>query len=385
MKWFFSSDEPLPDQRCVLCGRYSRLITSHLRVCGSCIRQRSDEAKPLIEAAHAKVRGEFGMTVQTPQTAGGVHCPLCARYCTMGEGEIGFCGLRMARGGHLVHLAGTSNRGLLHWYRDPLPTNCVAMGVCAGRYQQGYHNLAVFYGSCSLNCLFCQNWHYRDLLPSKEAIEAIRWSETGKPALPASQHAISATELAAVATSRTFCVCYFGGDPASQMPHALASATKLAEHNVAICWETSGAANPRLMSKAVDLSLRTNGTVKFDLKAYDEHLHLALTGISNWQTLENFRRAAPRIVERPETSLVIASTLLVPGYVDAEEVGRIARFIAECSPHIPYVLLGFAPHFYMSDLPCTSVRHMEEAEAAAREAGLTTIRIGNRHLLSQDY
>jgi pyruvate formate lyase activating enzyme len=139
------------------------------------------------------------------------------------------------------------------------------------------------------------------------------------------------------------------------------------------------------MTKAIDLSFRTNGTVKFDLKAYDEHLHVALTGISNRQTLENFEQAAHRFDERPEIPLVIASTLLVPGYADAEEVRRIARFIAEFNPNIPYALLGFAPHFYMSDLPCTSVRHAKEAESAARAAGLTNIRIGNRHLLSHAY
>jgi pyruvate formate lyase activating enzyme len=259
------------------------------------------------------------------------------------------------------------------------------MGVCAGQQQRGYHNLAVFYGSCSFNCLFCQNWHYRDLLPTKDEVEVARRSKTEKGNSLSPQHAMSADELAAVANSRTFCVCYFGGDPASQMPHALAVSKKLAERNITICWETSGAANPRLMDKAVDLSLRTNGTVKFDLKAYDDHLHTALTGISNRQTLENFERAARRIPERPDLPLVIASTLLVPGYVDPEEVGQIARFIAGFSPHIPYVLLGFAPHFYMPDLSCTSVRHAEEAQTAACDAGLTNVRIGNRQLLSRDY
>jgi pyruvate formate lyase activating enzyme len=385
MRWFFSNDEPLPEQQCVLCGSHSSLIALHLRVCGRCIRQRWDEAKSLIEAAHTKLRQEFGMPPQVPQTEGGVHCSLCARRCIMGEGELGYCGLRMGHGGRLVHMAGIPRRGLLHWYRDPLPTNCVAMGVCAGQKQEGYHNLAVFYGSCTFNCLFCQNWHYRDLLPSEEEVEAVRRSTTGNLDFLSPQHAISADELVAVANSRTFCVCYFGGDPASQMPHALASATKLAKQKVTICWETSGGANPRLMDRALALSLRTNGTVKFDLKAYNEHLHIALTGISNRQTLENFERAARHFDKRSEMPLIIASTLLVPGYVDAEEVGQIARFIAGFSPNIPYVLLGFAPHFYMPDLPCTSVRHAEEAEAAAHSAGLTTVRIGNRHLLSHDY
>jgi len=81
---------------------------------------------------------------------------------------------------------------------------------------------------------------------------------------------------------------------------------------------------------------------------------------------------------------VIASTLLVPGYVDADEVGRIADFIAKLNPAIPYVLLGFAPQFLFPDLPRISVRHAEEAEAAAHAAGLRTVRVGNRHLLFRD-
>jgi len=52
------------------------------------------------------------------------------------------------------------------------------------------------------------------------------------------------------ANPRTFCVCYFGGDPASQMPHALATSRLLAAKGVAICWETAGTANPRLMDRA---------------------------------------------------------------------------------------------------------------------------------------
>jgi len=79
------------------------------------------------------------------------------------------------------------------------------------------------------------------------------------------------------------------------------------------------------------------------------------------------------------------ATYKPPGYVDSEEVGRIVRFIADLGATIPYSLLGFGPNFYMPDLPCTSVRHAEEAEAAARAAGLTRVRVGNRHLLSRDY
>lgn len=121
--------------------------------------------------------------------------------------------------------------------------------------------------------------------------------------------------------------------------------------------------------------------MKFDLKAYDEALHITLTGRSNHQTLKNFKQAGSRFNERPDPPLVIASTLLVPGYVTEDEVKRIAAFIADVNPDIPYALLAFAPQFMMTDLPPTSTDHAEAALRAAQEEGLRNVRVGNQHLL----
>jgi pyruvate formate lyase activating enzyme len=357
-----SESEPL----CAVCLRRSRLISATLGVCGECIRTQRARALDLARVVHGETRRAFGLPLSPPQTADGVPCPLCARECRIGPSERGYCGLRSASKGRLVHFGGTPRRGLLHWYRDPLPTNCVADWVCPGCRQAGRHNLAVFYASCTLNCLFCQNWHFRAVLPLRE-------------------RGLSASQLATAANAETFCVCFFGGDPASQMLHALEAGRRLAEQGVVVCWETAGTSNRRLLDCALQLSRGSGGCIKFDLKAYTEALHIALTGASNRRTLENFARAAEGFDDRPDPPLVVASTLLVPGYVDAAEVGRIARFIARLNPNIPYALLGFAPQFYFSDLPPTSRRHAEAAEAAACDAGLTNVRIGNRHLLSGDY
>jgi pyruvate formate lyase activating enzyme len=169
------------------------------------------------------------------------------------------------------------------------------------------------------------------------------------------------------------------------MPHALATGKLLAERGIAVCWETAGTANSKLLNRALQLSIESGGCVKFDLKAFDENLHQALTGGTNRRTMENFTRAASRFEERPSRPLLIASTLLVPGYVDAQEVGRIARFIADANPAIPYALLAFHPHFEMADLPRTSIGHGQAALTAARAAGLTNVRLGNVHLLSDAY
>jgi pyruvate formate lyase activating enzyme len=347
---------------CSLCGATSVEISLALGVCAACVAR--PEARATLCAAHARSRRAFGLPAQPPRQPQGVRCALCANECVLGEGEYGFCGLREASGGHLHHLAGTPQRGMLSAYRDSLPTNCVADWVCGAGIHHGQHNLAVFYASCTADCLFCQNWHYRTASPRTSAM-------------------ISAQGLAGMATPTTFCVCFFGGDPASQMPHALAAAKALARRGVRICWETNGMMNSKLLDAALELSLESGGCVKFDLKAADEGLHLALTGVSNGQTLRNFEKAARRFGERETPPLIIASTLLVPGYVSPNEVGRIAWRIASIDRRIPYALLAFAPSYLMNDLPCTSAGHAREALDEARSAGLLNVRVGNRHLLDR--
>ncbi len=360
----------LSHRACDLCGDRSGPVIGVLGVCRSCLLDLPDETQPRVHDAHRATRRLYRLAEQPPRSGGGVTCTLCARTCRMAEGERGFCNLRQgapasAGGVRLRHLAGRPSRGLLQWYRDPLPTNCVADWVCDGHRRLGAHNLAVFYASCTFNCLYCQNWHFREVDP-------------------VTADGLSANALARCATAATFCACFFGGDPASQMAHALAAARRLAERGVRICWETNGSQNPRLFEQAVELSLATGGTLKIDLKALDDRLHRALTGADNRRTLANFEHAARRASERRSPPLVVASTLLVPGYVTPEEVAAIARFVASVDPATPYALLAFAPRFVASDLPHTSPRHAREAEAAARAAGLRNVRIGNRHLLADD-
>jgi pyruvate formate lyase activating enzyme len=304
----------------------------------------------------------------------------CVNECRIPEGKTGYCGVRMNKDGRIV--GGTPREGNLEWYYDSLPTNCVADWVCPGgssagypeySYSKGpeigYKNLAVFYNSCSLNCLFCQNWQWRENALKKKTM--------------------SADELSDCVDEYTSCICYFGGDPAPQLPHAI-RASRLAMKNrkgriLRICWETNGTMNPKLLKAMADISLETGGCIKFDLKSYDEGLNIALTGITNKRTLENFLSLADYNRKRPDPPPLVASTLLVPGYVDDEEIGNLAKFIASIDKNIPYSLLAFYPHFNMRDLPTTSRAHALRALDIAKSTGLERVRMGNIHLLGAAY
>jgi pyruvate formate lyase activating enzyme len=195
----------------------------------------------------------------------------------------------------------------------------------------------------------------------------------------------SIDDLAAAVDERTSCICYFGGDPTPQIPFSIRAAKRAREragHRILrICWETNGSMNPKLLEKIMELAIESGGCVKFDLKAFDDNLHQALTGVTNRQTMANFKRAAQMAKQRLIPPALIASTLMVPGYVDAQEVGNLAKFIASNDPHVPYALLAFHPQFHLSDLPLPTHAFARQCLQAAKNAGLKNVRIGNRHLL----
>ena len=364
---------------CQHCGKGSPLISQALGLCVDCIRKDFAKVLPLIEKVHSGARELFGLPTKPSKDEKGRSCHLCANECRLAPGEKSYCGLRTNKENKLI--GATASKGNVSWYYDALPTNCVADWVCPGgtgagypqfaysrQAEHGYKNLAVFYQACSFDCLFCQNWQYR--------YSATKGSQ------------VDAVELAQAVDNRTACVCYFGGDPSPQLPHAIRASRLALEKNrgriLRICWETNGSMHPALLRQAAELSLNSGGCIKFDLKAWSEELHVALCGVSNKRTLENFKWLAQYAEKRSSPPFLIASTLLVPGYIDKEEISHIAAFIASFSPDIPYALLAFHPQFMMNDLPPTSRQHAEECLEAARAQGLTNVRLGN-HLLSNYY
>jgi pyruvate formate lyase activating enzyme len=79
--------------------------------------------------------------------------------------------------------------------------------------------------------------------------------------------------------------------------------------------------------------------------------------------------------------LIIASTPLIPGYIDEEEVRGILKWIASLDPMITYTLLAYHPKFFFKDLPKTSREMALRCKEVAEEEGLRRVRIGNMHLL----
>jgi pyruvate formate lyase activating enzyme len=327
-----------------------------IRFCAGCLRSLPDGAE--IAHLHDADRQAFGLPLKPPSGEGGKSCALCANACRIAPGEKGFCGLHRNVDGRLAHRA-PKGSALAHAYRDPLPTNCCAAWFCAGSRQRGC-NLAVFFYGCNFDCLFCQNASHKEI----DRAPAIREDDMVRAALAPDVR----------------CVCYFGGSPEPQMAYALRVSERIIEesgNSKRLCWEWNGCGNPVLADRAAGLSGKSGGVVKFDLKARNPILALALCGVDNARSFENFSRVAKAF---PDGDVLTATTLLVPYYVDETEVSAIASFIADINPAIPYSLLIFHPDFVMGDLPVTPRKQVDECYRAARRH-LKRVNIGNVHLL----
>jgi pyruvate formate lyase activating enzyme len=335
--------------QCQVCGNKGRIVSAELGVCLDCIRHKFDKAEPYIMNAHKRVREELKLPLDPPKDKGGLLCDICVNQCVMGKGSTGYCGIRKNEGGVLRDFGGAT----LDRHFEKFPVNI------ADEKSRTEKVMAVFYGACSFNCLFCQSWHYRDHLIQPNIV--------------------SAEELASEVDATTHGVYFYGGDPTPQIQHAIDTAKILLERNKGrqfrISFETNGSMNKRLLMEIAELVKASGGTIKYDIKAFDDSLHHALTGVTNKWTIENFKALASTDAN------IIVSTPLIPGYIDGVEVGHIAKYIAGIYPKIPYMLLGFYPQFYMYDLPTTSKKQAEECTHAARAAGLKHVVLGNKHLI----
>lgn len=365
---------------CKICKLRDVGISGILGICVDCIKEKSEDAYQFIINAHKSSRKLYGLTPFPSKKSRGIRCNICANDCVILEGEKGYCGLRRVEDGRLVSLV-DSDKGLLHTYPDPHVTNCCASWFCPGgigsgyphyaysdrKPEYGYNNFSAFLYGCNFDCLFCQNSSHKKI----EDGVTITANEFSKKVL---------------SNSRYSCICYFGGSPEPQLPFVINISKKIDEKKIKnriirFCFEWNGCGNQELVRKAAEISLNSGGNMKFDLKCFNPSLSMALSGVSNETAYKNFEMIARDYYEkRDNLPMLTATTLLVPHYVDVVEIECISKFIAELDSEIPYSLLIFHPDHFMSDLPITPKKQVEECYTVAKRY-LRNVHIGNIHLL----
>ncbi len=359
--------------KCKFCGNSDSLISKVLHVCRECVLTGDwDVIKSHVFSVHEQVRKLEELPRNPPKADEAdvkLRCNLCINECSLTTDDISYCGLRnmnKTKNGALP--LPSKSIGYIHGYLDRIPTNCCNAWFCNPVF--GTYSYAAFLYGCTFNCLFCQNASHKHF--SKRMT-------TNVDRL--------ANEI--VKNKKITCICYFGGTPEAQFPFSINLANIILEkiksddikRTMKICWEWNGSGNQEWVEKCMEIAFKTGGNIKFDLKSFNEKLNIALCGISNERTLENFKFLANKYFGKrlnlPEMS---ACTLLVPGYVNHEEVEQIAKFISSINDKLPYSLLVFHPDYQMRDLPITPKEQVNSCLKVAKDY-LEHVHLGNTFLL----
>jgi len=374
---------------CKFCGKKDRLISEVLQVCRDCIlKENWDIIKSHIFSVHSGVRKLVDLPEKPPKAESPnikLKCNFCINECILSDNDVSYCGLRNIQKKESGELPYPSrSKGYIHGYIDANPTNCCNSWFCPAGTSSGYpeyskqkgpeygtYSYAAFLYGCTFSCLFCQNASHKFFKK---------------------RHLFDIETLAnqILKNENITCLCYFGGTPESQLPFSINLAElilkkiekKDKERKFRICWEWNGSGRQDLVEKCMRLAIKTGGNIKFDLKSFHEKLNLALCGVSNKRTLDNFKFLAEnyfgtRGEDMPEMS---GCTLMVPGYTTHEEVELIANFISELNPEIPYSLLVFHGDYQMKDLPITPRKQAMKCVEIAQKY-LKNVNLGNKFLL----
>lgn len=177
-------------------------------------------------------------------------------------------------------------------------------------------------------------------------------------------------------------IAFTGGDLACQPEFYALCAEKIKELDLGlwVLFETNGYG---LTPQNLDL-FRNAGIDAFwlDIKAYEGEAHRRLTSAGNEWVL----RLPEEILKRGFVLEVLS--LYIPGWVERDQLEKIALLLARVDENIPFTILAFFPQYEMRQVPPPTLEQMVSAYEAARAAGLRQVRLGNLGVFAkteQDY
>lgn len=166
-------------------------------------------------------------------------------------------------------------------------------------------------------------------------------------------------------------IAFTGGDLGCQPEFYALSAERIKnlDKGLWVLFETNGYG---LTPATLDL-LRSAGvdSLWLDIKAYNKEVHRRLTGVDNDWILK-----LPEEILKRDFVLEVLS-LYIPGWVEEDQIGKIAELLAKIDPEIPFTILAFFPQYKLSLVPPPNLDQMLAAYEKAREAGLRNVRLGN--------
>ncbi len=276
---------------------------------------------------------------------GRVHCFLCPRHCHIGDGQAGFCFIRVNEGGKLYSLGYASPAALQIDPIEKKPLN---------HFLPGTRVFSLGTAGCNMGCFFCQNWDI-----SKSKSDQVR-----------STHIPPEDIVALAVRYRCPSIAFTYNEPTIWAEYVIDICAAAKEAGIRTVMVTNGYVTREAFHDIYDHIDAAN----VDLKAFTEEFYGRVTLTHLQPVLDTLTWL------KQETNVWFEITnLLIPKLNDDPgELRRLASWIVEhLGPDVPLHFTAFHPDFKLQDKPRTPPETLHAARRIALDAGLHYVYEGN--------
>jgi len=276
---------------------------------------------------------------------GRIRCDVCPRFCSLHEGQRGFCFVRARADDAIVLTTYGRSSGFCVDPIEKKPLNHFLPGSAA---------LSFGTAGCNLGCQFCQNW---DISKSRE-MDTL--ASTATPAMIAQ----AAKGLGCESVAFTY------NDPTVFMEYAIDVADACRLEGIRTVAVTAGYMCPEPRAEFY----RHIDAANVDLKGFTENFYAKICAGHLDAVLDTL------LYIRTQTKVWLEiTTLLIPGENDSSsEIDAMTKWLVDnLGADVPLHFSAFHPDFRMLDTSSTPLSTLRRAREIAMNNGLLYVYTGN--------
>lgn len=274
-----------------------------------------------------------------------VRCYLCNHRCIIPENSKGICGVRQNREGKLISLVYDR---VIARHIDPIEKKPLF------HFLPGSGSYSIATVGCNFKCSFCQN---SDISQMPNDLNQI-FGESLSP-----KELVEEASSGNVAT-----IAYTYTEPTIYYELASETAKIASSRGIRNVFVSNGYMSEECLD---DISGELHAA-NIDLKSFNDDFYKKQCGAR----LEPVLNTIKKMVEMGVWLEI--TTLLIPGLNDSEsELEKIAEFIFEQNPGIPWHISRFHPTYKLNNVPSTPADKIRRAKEIGYSAGLKYVYTGN--------
>jgi pyruvate formate lyase activating enzyme len=158
-------------------------------------------------------------------------------------------------------------------------------------------------------------------------------------------------------------IFFSGGEPSIHLPYieeVIAEARELSP-SLKVNFDTNGYLTTASLKKV----LKFTTSITYDIKAFNDEVHLALTGASSQPVLRN-----AKYIGRFAKDKLWEYRILVIPKINEDEIEPLCRFIADIDANLPVCFLAFRPNYVLEHHPGAPAELMDRCVNIAKKSRL---------------